>query len=331
MSRVSEQSPASTRPRHTSFALWLVIVSGVVAVMTAYDAMAGLHSLDTREMLEDLVAEPAWAGTGITVATAREMMRWSALITGAGAVAAVILAAYCFKGERPYRLALSAIAVPVTFAGFPIGGFSTTVIGVSALMLWLQPSRAWFNGDPIPEPRSAHDETGGREQHVAGTSAPDAAWAAPDPAARVAGAARPPLSAMRAAILSSVFAGGTMVILLAVTVMLVASPDAILADLRAQDPEVFEQGLSERQVVVALVVMLAMMAAWCAAALVLAYLVVRGKEWARICLAFSAGAAGLIFALVSTMNPLMLVGVLACALTLVQLSRPETARWTRGR
>lgn len=328
-------SGASARPRQTTFALFLVIFSAVVAVLTAWETMTGIGSLDTREMLAELLNDPVWESTGLTLAQARTGLHVAALITGAGSAAALILGAYCFRGDRVHRLALTLIAVPVAIAGLLVGGFATTVMAVSAFMLWLQPSRAWFNGEPIPEPVSRSASSAPESPAPGGSGGtPPGQWAAPDPTARLAGGdpagpGRPPLSAVRAAVLSGVFASGTLLVLMVVIVMLLASPDSVMADLRAQDPEIFEQGLTEDQMVAGLVTMLGMLAAWCAGALALAVLVLRGHEWARICLVISAGLAGLLFALTAAVNPLMLVGVLACAITVLQLARPETARWTK--
>ena len=279
---MSQSSRTAARPRQTSFALWLVIISGVVAVLTAYEAMAGLHSLATREMLQDMLDEPAWSGTGVSVQTARELLRGSALITGAGGVAALILAAYCFKGDRTHRLVLTLIAVPVAVAGFIVGGFDDGA-AVSAAMLWLQPSRAWFNGDPIPEPapRATREE----EQP------PAQSWAAPDPGTLLAppgpGARerqqRPPLTVVRAALLTAVFALGTGLVLAVIAVMLLVSPDTLMDETRRQDPDLFRQGLSQDQMVAALLVLIGGMAVWSALAVGLAVLVVRGRDWARIC------------------------------------------------
>lgn len=330
---MSATTDAQARPRQTTVALSLVVGAGLIALLTAWETMAGIDSIDTRESLEKLLSESPWNNTGLSVAGLRDAYRVSALVAGAGGVAAAILAGFAFKGDRSHRLALSFVAVPVTIAGFVAGGLSTVLVGAATMMLWLQPSRAWFNGDPIPD--MTRRPGTGAQQRADGdprTSTPEGpGWAAPDPGARLSGPGRAPLSVMRAAILTGVFATGTLLVLLAVLLVLATTPDTLMEDVRRQEPALFERGVTEQQMVVTLIVLLALLVVWCVAALVFAIHVVRGREWARVALIVSAGAAGLAFALSSIANPLMLFGVLACVFTTLQLARPESVAFTRHR
>lgn len=318
---MSETSEAR-RPWQTTMALTLVIVSGVFSVLAAWETVANLHSLDTTRLLEDLLDQPGWSGTGVTLSGARSMLQVAALITGAGAAAAALLAGWTYGGDKTTRRLLGLVALPVVIAGFLIGGFTTTLLGVAALMLWMQPSRAWFNGEPIPEPRPL-----GAPRPAAGSEE----WSAPDPATRVQAPARPPLSIIRATILTHVFTAGALVVLILGAIVMASSPDAMMDDLRTQDPSVFEQGLSESQLALTMAFMLGLLAAWCIGAHALAWLTMRGHEWARICLIVSAVGAGVMFLVSALANPLMLCGALACALVVRQLLTPESRRWTTGR
>ena len=60
---MSEPQARRARPR-SPLAGWLVMGGSVVVVLMALDQVAGLHSLDTREAVEEYLSEPPGDGSG---------------------------------------------------------------------------------------------------------------------------------------------------------------------------------------------------------------------------------------------------------------------------
>lgn len=130
---------------------WVTIVGSVLVVLSVFAQISTLESLETRRGLEELLAEPPADGLGIEVSTALEIIRVLAMVTGACAAATAILGWQVMQRSRSARLALTVLAVPLFLAGFVTGGFTTSLVAAASVVLWLQPARAWVNGDPVPE------------------------------------------------------------------------------------------------------------------------------------------------------------------------------------
>lgn len=134
------------RPSQVTMAGWMIIVGSVVVVLTAFEVVSGVRSLDTRESVEEFLAEPPGSGLGIGVESALQTLRVLAMVAAGCATASAILGWHVLKRNRSARLALSVIAVPLFVSGLVAGGFMSSIVVVAAMMLWLQPARDWFNG-----------------------------------------------------------------------------------------------------------------------------------------------------------------------------------------
>ena len=76
------------------------------------------------------------------------------MVAAGCATAAAILGYQVLRRSRSARLALTLLAVPLFVTGLVTGGFTSSVVAASAVMLWFQPARDWFNGvvrEPRPE------------------------------------------------------------------------------------------------------------------------------------------------------------------------------------
>lgn len=130
---------------------WVTIVGSVLVIASVFAQIGALDSLDTRRGVEDTLAQPPLDGLDLQVSEVLEAIRILAMVTGACAAATAILGWQVMQRSRPARLVLSILAVPMFLAGLVAGGFTTSLVAAAALILWLQPSRAWLNGDPVPE------------------------------------------------------------------------------------------------------------------------------------------------------------------------------------
>lgn len=336
----SEKAPA--RPPQVTLFGWLVIVSGVLVVFSAWDAIGNVGSLATTELLQTMREEPPFRGVGLEAM--REAYRIAAIVAAAAAGGAVVFAVQTMKRDRTARVALSVLAVPVLIAGFVMGGFSSTLLAVAAMMMWLQPARDWFNGKDYvpPEPKEAAPR-----QAEAKTPAAVGPWAPPSsdhrhpddsvPAGLPPGGSSPalagprPRALQRACLVAGFFSAMTLALALMALAGLITDSSALLSQLREQDPALLNQGMSERQLLTLVGAVLALLALWCLGVIVLVFRAMRGAEWARVALVVAAGASG-VFALVTAFYSPWMVGVVVAALlTVALLVRREVVEWCRQR
>jgi hypothetical protein len=276
--------------------------------------------------------------------------------------------------SRGARIALSVLAGPLFVAGMVTGGFMSSVVVASAVMLWFQPARDWFDGvtrlprdidRPAPAaevaPRSRADApdasdapgpgrstgaTDAGQQDVGRRGAPAAypgfgtppapgqvtapGWPPAPPVARSGTAATRPNAVLAACVLTWV-TSSLAVVMMAISVAVLASrPGLVYDELLRQNPELADQGVSERVLVDATYVLGAVVVVWSLVAIALALLVFRRVAWARPVLMASAGVAALLCLLAVVVGQvLVLVPLAACATTVALLARPEAGAWLR--
>jgi hypothetical protein len=117
---------------------------------------------------------------------------------------------------------------------------------------------------------------------------------------------------------------------MALTVLvLLAAPDMVFDEVRRQDPDFDQGGLTEGEVRQAAFVGSAIAGLWCLAAIGFAVAAFQGLRWGWLALLVSAGAAGAASALVMLGSPALLVPLAAAAVTVGLLIRPESRAWCR--
>ncbi len=350
------------RPGQATLAGWLIVLGSLLTVVTAWDQISGLRSLDTRERVEEVLAEPPLAGSGIGLDNILDLMHVMALVTGAMAAAAVILGWHVLQRNKQARLALTVIAAPLFFAGMFGGGFWSTLSAVAVVLLWMSPTRDWFDGVSPTKREALGSGDPDQESYVAPTS-PEAPTASTSPTDSTSGPARlsqqqpPPWTGaiaqparsrqarpsgkrpgavMAAAVLTWIGSGFTALMMLASAVTATANPDLILDQVRKQaqsDPNMREvAGLYTTDVIVASAwIMAVLVALVCVAAGVFAAFAIRRHSWARVALMISAGISALSLLLFALAFPPAVVLFGAAVATFSFLLRPEVAAWFRNR
>ena len=309
---------------------WSIIIGSVVVVMSGYETIAGLHSLETREAIESALAEAPATGLGLDVGAVQQLIRLGSMVAAGCAAAAGILGYHVLQRRRSARIALTVLAVPLFLAGMATGGFFSSLVAVAVLTLWLHPSRSWFNGtwrpdadrgaarDTLPPPwpqppqppapptsAPAEPEPPVQARPVSGFGTPPAPPAYPLPGQPFPGpppglsaqqpghravASRRPAAVVWAAVLTWVFAGLTLLSTLAAVAILAADPGPVLDELHRQQPDIAARGLSDDLIVNATYVMAGAVAIWSLVAIVLAGFAISRAPWARIALLVCAAA-----------------------------------------
>ena len=346
------------RPGQATLAGWLIVLGSLLTVVTAWDQISGLRSLDTRERVEEVLAEPPLAGSGIGLDNILDLMHVMALVTGAMAAAAVILGWHVLQRNKQARLALTVIAAPLFFAGMFGGGFWSTLSAVAVVLLWMSPTRDWFDG-VSPTKREALDSGDPDQESYVAPAPPETPTASAASTTPTSGPARlsqqqpPPWTGAvaqpakaapkrrpgavtAAAVLTWIGSGLTALMMLASAVTATANPDLILEQVRKQaesDPNMREvASLYTTDVIIASVwIMAVLVALICVAAGVFAAFAIRRHSWARVALMISAGVSALSLLLFALAFPPAVVLFGAAVATFSFLLRPEVAAWFRGR
>ncbi len=149
--------PVRPRPGQVTLAGWLAIAGSVLILLTVFDAMAKLQSLEVSRGIDSFLSTPPGDGLGMDVASVRSVMRLLILIGGGAAAAASVLGAYVLRGSHAARVGLTVVAVPIFLTSPVSGGMLAMLVVGASLLLWSRPARDWFAGreSAPPAPRKA--------------------------------------------------------------------------------------------------------------------------------------------------------------------------------
>lgn len=349
--------PDSTAPRPTqvTIAAWLVMAGSVVVVLTAFDQIAGLRSMETREGVEEFLSKPPGDSLGLGVQGMLSVMRVMTMVTAACATAAAILGFHVLRRSRSARLVLTVLAGPLFLGGMVVGGFLPAVIVGSIVMLWFQPARDWLDGKaPRAAPSAAPTAPPSPSPpHVQGPppTAPPAAPSAPRaypgfgdgtgdttgvpvgaaptgptayaaPPARPAGPARPP-ALMWACALAWAGSAVVFVVMLVSVALVLAAPDLVIDEFYRQNPDLRSDGITPSTVRSTVLFAGTLLVVWSVVAGVLAAFAWRGRPWAWTALLVSASCASMLCLLAALGSPVMLLPLAVCGATIPLLLRPD--------
>jgi hypothetical protein len=327
-------STATTaRPRQTTMAGTMVMLAATFVVLSVWDTVSRLRSIETRESIESFLKDAPGNDLGLSVESMIQLLHGIAIVAALCSVAAIALGWQVLQRSRQARVVLSVLAVPIFITGLVAGGFMSSLVAVATAMLWLSPSREWFAGLPIPEPvKPGQARRDINVQALSGkpaepspttveTSVPSG-WsvAADAPVKR-------PDPVTVALVLTIVMGGIVFLMTLLSLVVLATQPDLVLEELHRQNPDLEDQGISESLLLTTSYVSGALAMAWSALAIVLAVLTAGRREWAAKGLLISSAACAL-FCLVATLaSPVALIPAISAIATVSFLRRPDVRAW----
>ena len=164
----------------------LIMGGSAIVIALAFDRMAGVHSIETQESVQKFLNEPPGSDLGIEVQSVLTMLRTLTMVAAGCATAAAILGFHVLQRSRSARLGLTILAIPLFVTGLATGGFVSSLVAASTVMLWLQPARDWFDG--VSQPQADARRAAARR-----TVAPPAPRPPAPPAPPASG--RPPITA----------------------------------------------------------------------------------------------------------------------------------------
>lgn len=319
-----------TRPRQVTFAGWMIMLGSGIVVLTAFDRVAGLRSIESRETVADFLSKPPGSDLGLSVEQVLDLIHVFSLVGAACATAAAILGYWVLKGSKQARLALAVLVVPLVLTGLATGGLLSALVAAAAVMLWLQPARNWFEGKPAPQPPPLPAAP------APGASGPPplvreaVPWPDPVPVPTRPRQARPP-AVVGACVLTWVCTAAVVLGLGMTVLAMLIAPDVLFDELHRQNPDLADQGLSDSEIRTASYVSSALLLPWCVAAGVFAIQAFRGRPWARLALVVCAGAAGALSLVGIFASAVTVIPFVACVATVALLSRPEVRSWFGSR
>ncbi|HET8961510.1 hypothetical protein [Nocardioides sp.] len=340
------------RPRQVTMAGWMIVGGSVLVVATVFDTITSLNTLETRDAVAQFLSEPPGQGLGLDVSGALLVLQTVSMVAAGCAAVAAVLGFHVLRRHRGARLGVTVVAVPLFFTGMVTGGFLSSLVAASALLLWLAPARDWFDGVPArPSSEPARAGWPPEQAPPSPEQAPPSGSAAPPPGQVGAPAPRPhqgfgmqvapaavgvpvprrrPAAVMWACVLTWVISGLAALMMALSALVIAVAPDLVFEELRRQNPGFGSEGVTDRAVQVATYVTAGVTVVWALAAAVLAVLVLRGTGWARIALLVSAITAGVTCLLASLASIVMVLPAFGCAVTFSLLLRPEVRAWFAG-
>jgi hypothetical protein len=367
MSPAAEQAP---RPRQVTLAASLVMAASVMLVLSVFERLGGLRSLESRESVERFLSKPPGSDLGIGLESALSIMRSVSMVAAALATAAAILGWHVLRRNRAARIWLSILALPLFLCGLVTGGFLASVVAASVAMLWLAPARHWFDGTtPIDAVKARPDAgsgwsdastyqgppppTGPRAQlpplppqgptasqqpppwtpssgPYAAPQAGASPWTVPPPGAGASPAPRP-RTVVAACVITWVCCAFAVLLSILLVGVLAADADGLFAEMQRQNPDLADDGVSDATLRSATWVTAAICLFWALLSGALAVLAFQRRRWAAVALAVSAGVVALFCLVGSVFSPPLAVPGLLAAATVGLLLQPSAQRWLARR
>ncbi len=328
------ETPA--RPRVVSWCAWLIMIGAAFLVLMAFQHVSELGTLESQEAAGKLVADPPFDDLGLTVDDVQRIEQVFSLLAGGAAAAAAILGFEVLRRSRASRRVLTFLAPVLLLAGMVVGGLIAFVVVAAIVMLWSPQAREWF-GDTPPAPaeptRPTAPTEGATEPPAPRETPQDGAVAvlAP-PAAWPTTTARRPRPVLTACIVTWVSSALVALGSLASMAVVLVDSDDLIGQLRDQNPQLKEQGITDGVVIGIVVATVVGLVLWSVAASVLAFLTLRRRRWAAITLIVSGGCAGALCLLSTVLGSLIAaVPLAACVAVGLLLNRAESKAWFRDR
>jgi hypothetical protein len=318
----------------------MVMLGAIFVVLSVWDSVSRLRSIESREAIEKLLA--GVPGLGLSVEAGIQAAHAVAIVSALCAVAAVALGWEVLQRSKGARVALSVVAVPLFLTGLYAGPFAAALVAAATVALWLSPSREWFAGEPIPEagkrPREGMqvwEQTPNRGGDSTSTavnpSTPSSATTSSTGWSVSTGAPAGRPGPVTAALVMTVVVASVVFLMTLISLVLLGSQtDGMLEELRRQNPDLEARGMTDSLLLTTSYVTGALVMLWSALAIALATLMAARRAWAARALMICALACGVFCVVAALASPAALVPAIAAFATVSCLRRPDVRAWFDG-
>ncbi|TIC80220.1 hypothetical protein [Nocardioides sp. GY 10127] len=334
-------SDATPRPPQVTFASWLIVLGSLGVLVTSWERISDLRSLDSREQVAGWVTSGAGRDLGLSTTELLDLLHWVTIAVAACAVAAAVLGLFLREPARLTRAVLGVLAVPIFLGGLVVGSILTSIVAAAVVMLWLPPGRWWFDPDKAPagyDPKTGRMKPDERVDPGEGPRRPGPWTAAPYGSSPYGSLERRPQAVVTACLLTWALSAMVAVVLGLVIVTLLVSGsaevdqalDEAITQMKSVDPSV-ATGLDRHLLLMVMIAMMAGFVLWSLLAVVLGVLVWQRRDWARWLLVVSAGCAALTMILGAVATPVLLVPFAGCVAVVILLLRRDVNAWLTRR
>ncbi len=136
------------RPSQVTMAGWVALVGSSLLVLTLFDSVSRLSTLEYRQGIDEFLSTPPGNGLGLSMGEAVEILRVMMLVSASAAAAATVLAVFVLQRHNAARVGFTIMAAALVLTAPVSGGFLGVMIAFAAIMLWTKPARDWFAGVP---------------------------------------------------------------------------------------------------------------------------------------------------------------------------------------
>ncbi|GAA5155429.1 hypothetical protein GCM10023340_40680 [Nocardioides marinquilinus] len=150
-------SEKPVRPSQTSLSGWLVVLGSVFVVLGAFERVATLGSIESQQAAADALDRAPSTGFDLSVDDVQLALHVMAVVAGGLATLTGAAGWLVLRRSREARVVLSVAAPLLVLAGLGVSPFAAMLVAAATVMLWVQPSRAWLAGQPVPVPAGAGD------------------------------------------------------------------------------------------------------------------------------------------------------------------------------
>lgn len=156
MSKTIEQ-----RPPQVTMAAVIIMAASTMVVLTAWERVSNLRSLESRNAVEEFLAQPPGDGLGLGIESVLGALHVAAVVAAVCATATAILGFYVLRRDKTSRRVLAVLAGPLFVAGMMSGGIAGSFVAAGVVMLFMPPAAEWFATGrwtpPPPRERAAAD------------------------------------------------------------------------------------------------------------------------------------------------------------------------------
>jgi hypothetical protein len=181
------------RPRQVTTAGVMGVAGSVLVILSLFDTLASLSSLDVREKVDAYLETPQGRGLGVSTAWVLDALHVMVLVNGALAAVAAVLGVFVFQRHKGARLGFTVSAALLFIGMWVVADFVqgvligvVVVVAFAASMMWSPPARDWFAGrapvtdrGPVRGPGTASGGPSERPDPFSPPAPPSAAWPPP--------------------------------------------------------------------------------------------------------------------------------------------------------
>lgn len=160
----------TARPRQVTTAAGLVIGGSLFLLVSVFDTVTRLRSVDTRESVTEVLDSPAGGGLGLSVAQALDLMRVGLTVAAVCAAVALVAGIFVLQKHRGARIALTVAAVPLLLTAPLTGGLLGALVVAATAVIWSGPARDWYAGRPVRESAWGGTSTKRKDTGTTGTT-----------------------------------------------------------------------------------------------------------------------------------------------------------------